>query len=174
MKKTFLMLAVAAGVLCSCGEKKAEGSADSTGAKTEEKSESKEITLKEYKGDILGFTIQAPEGAKELANNDMMWTYSLVLPDGMNEINVAVVKFGEIASLEDAVKNTAFGEEPKIKDKKEVNGGYLVVKEPQGTLIQETWFFTKSKDGAIGVKCTTPPNQQALAEKIATSLKSTK
>jgi|SRR6478609_4142012 len=174
MKKSFLMLAVAGTILSSCGEKKSEGSTDSSAAKTEVKEETKEIALKEFKGETFGFTIQAPEGAKELANNDMMWTYSLVLPDGMNEINVAVVKFGEIKSLDEAVKNTAFGEEPKIKDKKEVNGGYLVVKEPQGTLIQETWFFTKTTDGSLGVKVTTPPAQQPLAEKIATSLKSTK
>ncbi len=172
MKKTFLMLAISAAVLSSCGEKKTDGATDST--KTEVKEEAKEITLKEYKGEKLGFTIQAPEGAKELQNNDMMWTYSLVLPDGMNEINVTVVKStGELPTIEDAIKFTVFGEEPKIKDKKVIGEDFLVVKEPQGTL-QETWYFVKGKEGFWAAKCTTPVAHQPLAEKIVTSLKAAK
>jgi hypothetical protein len=166
MKKTLLMIAVI-GMLSACGggEKKTEDAAKEGAA-----DEKKEITLKEIKGDKIGFTILIPEGAKELQNTDMNWTYSLVF-DAMFEINISVYKEGGVINnIDDAVKATNFMAEIPVKEKKTIGADYLIVKQPKGVL-QETWYFAKAKEGFVATKVSAPTVHEATCIKIASSLK---
>jgi len=174
MKKTLLTWAIIGILANGCNEKKANASSvEAAPTQEQESTEVKEITLVEAKGEKIGFTIQIPEGSKELQNDEYGWTYSLVFPDGMNEINVSVHKaVGEINSLEDAVKYTNSGGGQGIKDQKNVGADFLIVKQPTGTVLQEFWYFAKAKEGFVLVKCTAPPAQEAVCMKIVGSLKS--
>jgi hypothetical protein len=175
MKKNLIMYATICLLASGCSKKQTDtAESENTAPVAEVSNEAPEITLIEMKGEKIGFTIQAPEGSKELQNEDYMWTTSLVFPDRMSEINVSVrIVVGELNSMQDAFKYTnSDGGKSNAKEQKAVGADFLIVKEPIGTVLQDFWYFAKAKEGFIAVKCTAPPSQQEVCLKIVTSLKS--
>jgi hypothetical protein len=180
MKKTLLAFALIGLIASGCG-KKTETSSDSDSSAGNTKDHPKEvasdtqaITLKEAKGEKIGFTIQLPEGATEVQNTPMYWTYNFLLADGIHGITVNVERMAtKIETIEDAVKYATNGvRDPGIKEQKAVGADFLVVKNPEENMSQDFWYFTKTKNGFIGVKCFGPPAYQDVCLQIVTSLKS--
>lgn len=131
----------------------------------------KGIELAEMKDEAWGYAIKMPKGAQELMKDEYGQTYSLVLPDGMNEFNVSIGKV-EAASMDDAVGfATTMG--GTVADKKEVPGGFEVVMAPRGP-IQEVFVFKKGPTTPLHVKCTGPTGELAKLVEIAESFTVTK
>ena len=158
---TILILTL--GLAAACGDKKKGG--DTQGTK-------KAITLEKAAYDKLGFEIQIPKGSKTLQKGILGTTYSLVLPDGMNEINVHLTS-AKMKSMADLVRLATMMGGKKVLEKKTVDGGFMLVKASRGKLL-EVWLSRKGKTASVTVKVSVPNEHKALAIRIAESLKVTK
>jgi hypothetical protein len=123
--------------------------------------------------ETFGYSVQMPRGVKELARDDLAQTYSLVLPDGVNELNVNLTHNGE-ATLEGAINTATLMGSKDIAERAELpGGGFLVVKAPQAS-VQEVWVFQKGKTTPVTAKCTGPSSHLDTLKTMCTSLRATK
>lgn len=147
-------------LVIACGGKKKGDAKKSGDAK---------ITLEKKNVDKMGAEILLPKGAKTLAEGKLSTTYSLVLSDGANEINVQLLGSAS-KDLKSLVRMATMIGGKKILQKKAVEGGFLVVKKDTGPLSQ-VWVSRKGKGGGITAKVSVPDKHKDLAVKIALSLK---
>lgn len=130
------------------------------------------IELEEKRDEGFGYVVKMPRGAKELAKDDMAQTYSLVLPDGVNELNINLTHNGA-TSLEDAVSTATMMGTKEVLEKKAVDGGWLVVKGAQLN-VQEVWVFQQGKATPVTAKCTGPSGQLDALKAMCSSLQALK
>ena len=152
--------------------KKEAAGTNTTAAKTAPK----EIVLKEATNDKIGFSIMIPEKAKEEESPlpDVVRFYTLILPGGLS-ITVKVGKvIGEMASLEDAVRDATQVGQKDIKEQTANGSDFLVVKQPQGVMQEFRYYAKTSSEEYIFVECSGPSTQETICMKIINSLKATK
>ena len=130
------------------------------------------IELEEKRDEGFGYVVKMPRGAKELAKDDMAQTYSLVLPDGVNELNINLTHNGA-TSLEDAVSTATLMGTKEVLENKAIEGGWLVVKGAQMN-IQEVWMFQRGKAKPVTAKCTGPSGQLEALKAMCSSLQALK
>lgn len=126
-----------------------------------------EIKLQKITSDEMGFEILIPEGAKTLQKTKWATTYSLVLKDRINEININLAPMS-VDSLDELISTATEVGGKEILEKKPVENGFLVVKK-QASLIQ-VWLSRKGKTKSVTIKVTVPDAYKALALEIANSL----
>lgn len=126
------------------------------------------IKLQEVTSEEMGFEILIPEGAKALQKSKWATTYSLVLKDGINEININLTPMSA-NSLDELVNTATEVGGKEILEKNSVENGFLVVKK-RASLIQ-VWLSRKGKNNSVTIKVTAPDSYKALALEIANSLK---
>jgi hypothetical protein len=120
--------------------------------------------LVDQSASAVGCSIKIPKGAKTLMEDKYNTTYSLPLPDGLNELNVSVNQAGA-ASLDDA-KRTATIMSGTAQDAKKLPNGLLeVLLAPEGTLQTVATFLPK-----FGAKCTGPTANLATLTQMCESL----
>lgn len=118
----------------------------------------------------FGYAILLPKGARELSKDDSSHTFSLILPDGDNEINVTISRL-EAASLADAINTaTMFGANDVLEQRDMDGGGYFIVKGPRLGL-QEVWAFRHGRKQPVAAKCTGPASNIAILRAICASLR---
>ncbi|MFB0564227.1 MAG: hypothetical protein ACETWK_00940 [Candidatus Aminicenantaceae bacterium] len=130
------------------------------------------INLQKVKSAEMGFEILIPEGAKTLQKSKWAITYSLVLKDRINEININLTLMSA-NNLDDLANTATMTGGKEILEKKSVENGFLVVKKGRGSLIV-VWLSRKGKKESVTVKVTVPDTYKAIALEIAKSLKVTK
>ena len=131
-----------------------------------------QVVLETVKDAGYGYEIQIPKGSKVLQKDEFGHTYSYVLPGGMMEFNVHLMKTG-VKDLQSLVNHATMMGPKKIEEKKAIADGFLVVKAPQG-ILQEVWVSKKGKTASVTAKCSGPAKQKDMLLKICTSLKVTK
>lgn len=123
------------------------------------------IALEEISVDQMGVKLRIPQGSKTLRASAQATTYSLVLPGGLREINVAVAGFGE-PNL-DRAKSSATNMGGTVAGGETLeNGLHEVVLAPSG-LLQTINVFSKNRS----VRCTGPADKVDILREICRSLK---
>ncbi len=165
MKKlipTFVILTAFALSGVACG-KKADKKDGKKGVK---------ITLATVSDAKMGYEISIPKGSKTLQKGEYGHTYSYPLPDGMFEYNVHLTPLAAKNRAHLKRLATMMGQK-QIEETRPVKGGFLLVKKPQGALL-EIWVSVKGKTKGVTAKCSGPNKEKELLKKICTSLKVTK
>jgi hypothetical protein len=122
------------------------------------------ITLSEVTVPDMGVALRIPEGARTLQASAASTTYSLPLPGGLHEINVAVLGFSETTL--DGARRAATPMGETVAEAAEREGGIEVVLAPRGVL-QTVHTFGDGKS----VKCTGPRERLELLREICGSLR---
>lgn len=126
--------------------------------------------LAEHVENRFGYAILLPKGARELSKDDNSHTFSAILADGDNEINVTLSRI-EVSSLSDAVNTvTMFGANDVLEQRDMDGGGYFVVKSPQLD-VEEVWAFRHGHKLPVAAKCTGPKSNIAILRIICGSLR---
>ena len=169
---SFVSLTLLAG--CEGGGKSTGGSPSSGAAATSApaKPKAKEVTLEAITDADKGYEIKIPKGSKELQKNEFAHTFSLVLPGGMHEFNTHLSFVGN-DSLDALVRNATMMGGKDLKEKKKIDGGFMVVKAARMSVV-EVWVSKKGKTKGITVKCSGPEKELARLQEICQSLKVTK
>ena len=120
----------------------------------------------------MAYKIKIPKGAKTLQKSVLGHTYSLVLGDGMHELNINLSPMGfkSLAALARAARMS--GGRP-IAEQKETAGGLLVVTKARASVLQ-VFFSKKGKTKSVTAKCTGPKSHKDKLIEICTSLQVTK
>lgn len=153
-------------------EDKPEGASQASGS-TRPSTKKKEVVLAPVADSSYGYSISIPKGSQVLQKGEFGHTYSFPLPGGMHEYNVHITAMGS-SSLKDLVRNaTMMGAKTVAEQKTLADGGFLVVKQPQGQ-IQEVWVSKKGVKKSLTVKCTGRSQDKEKLVEICTSLKVTR
>ncbi|MFH2005455.1 MAG: hypothetical protein ABI333_02600 [bacterium] len=166
MKKlipTLVILAAFSLTLAACGKK-----AD----KKDGKKKAVKITLAAVSDAKMGYEISIPQGSKTLQKGEYGHTYSYPLPDGMFEYNVHLTPQAAKSRAHLKRLATMMGQK-QIEETRPVQGGFLLVKKPQGALL-EIWVSVKGPTKGVTAKCSGPNQDKELLKKICASLKVTK
>ena len=134
---------------------------------------SKKLTLETVTDPAMGYEIKIPKGATVLQKEASNHTYSLPLPDGLNELNVSLssAQSGELANM--ARLKQDFNQ-IKVKSETDVDGGKLMVGAPGELGIQYVMYSKPGKSIGILVTCAGPKSEEALLTEMCSSLKVTK
>jgi hypothetical protein len=127
------------------------------------------IALETVSRPDMGYQISVPKGAKVLGQSSLQHTYSLVLPDRVNEINVNVAKVGE-DSLDAAVRTVQMAGVDKILEKSDRGGGEYDIVAAWGPGTQQVHAYRRKGPVKVRAKCAGPAAQQSLLKEICGSL----
>jgi len=139
--------------------------------------------LKQYKRSVIvleivtdpamGYEMKIPKGAKVLQKEAASATYSLPLPDGLNEvgINLSSVQPDQLANMARLKRNF---NQITVQSETDVDGGKLMVGAPGDLRIQYVMYSKPGKSIGILVTCDAPKGREALLTEMCSSLKVTK
>lgn len=131
------------------------------------------LTLEPVTDATMGYEIKIPKGAAVLQKEASSHTYSLVLPDGLNELNVSLSSM-EPGELPNMVRLKQDFNQMKVQSQKDVEGGKLIVGAPGMLDVQTVLYSKPGKSIGILVTCAGPKDQEALLTEMCSSLKVTK
>jgi hypothetical protein len=133
---------------------------------------SKKLTLETVTDPTMGYEIKIAKGATVLQKEAGNHTYSLPLPDGLNELNVSLssAQPGELANMARLKQDFS---QIKVKSEKDVDGGKLMVGAPGELGIQYVMYSKPGKSIGILVTCAGPTAEEALLTEMCSSLKVT-
>jgi hypothetical protein len=131
------------------------------------------LTLEPVSDATMGYEIKIPKGAQVLQKEAANHTYSLPLPDGLNELNVSLssAQPGDLANMVRLKQNFS---QITVKSEKDVDGGKLMVSAPGELGIQYVMYSKPGKSIGILVTCAGPKTEEALLTEMCSSLKVTK
>jgi hypothetical protein len=138
-----------------------------------EKKKQQRPTLEPVSDRTMGYEILIPKGAQVLQKEGTNHTYSLPLPDGLNELNVSLssAEPGELANMVRLKQNFS---QIKVQSEKDLDGGKLMVSEPGELGIQYVMYSKPGRNIGILVTCAGPKTEEALLTEMCSSLKVTK
>jgi len=117
----------------------------------------------------MGYQIRVPKGAKVLGKSKLSHTYSLVLSDRINEINVSLSPIGE-DSLAAALSTVQMAGVQEVLEKSELGPGQYDIVALWGPGTQQVHAYRRKGRVSIRAKCAGPATQQALLKEICGSL----
>jgi hypothetical protein len=115
-----------------------------------------------------GYEIMTPKGAQVLSNTDMMRVYSLPLPGGLHEYNVALTP-EPAKDMEQFTRMVSMIAGSGVVEKSATDGGFLLVTGPE-LGVQDVYFAKIGKKGGVRAKCGGPTEELALLKKMCLSL----
>jgi hypothetical protein len=133
----------------------------------------KKPTLEAVTDATMGYEIKIPKGASVLQKEAANHTYSLPLPDGLNELNVSLssAQPGDLANMARLKQDFS---QIKVTSEKDVDGGKLMVGAPGELGIQYVMYSKPGRNIGILVTCAGPKSEEALLTEMCSSLKVTK
>jgi len=131
------------------------------------------LTLEPVTDATMGYEIKIPKGAQVLQKEASNHTYSLPLPDGLNELNVSLSSGqpGELANMARLKQNFS---QITVQSEKDVDGGKLMIGAPGEMGIQYVMYSKPGKSMGILVTCAGPKTEEAVLTEMCSSLKVTK